>query len=66
MLIGEDQRFFLPASALAGAALLSAASVVSKALVPGLIVPISIVTALVGVPFFFGLILSQDRRWRSW
>jgi iron complex transport system permease protein len=66
MLVGEDQRFFMPASALAGAALLSAASVVSKALIPGLIVPISIVTALVGVPFFFSLILSRDPRWRSW
>jgi iron complex transport system permease protein len=66
MLIGEDQRFFLPASALAGAALLSAASVVSKSIVPGLTFPISIVTALVGVPFFFSLILSTNRRWRSW
>ncbi|HEY8565156.1 MAG TPA: iron ABC transporter permease [Beijerinckiaceae bacterium] len=66
MLIGEDQRFFLPASALAGATLLSAASVVSKSLIPGLTFPISIVTALVGVPFFFALILSNNRRWRSW
>ncbi len=66
MLIGEDQRFFLPASALAGAALLSAASVLSKSLIPGLTLPISIVTALVGVPFFFALILNNHRRWRSW
>ena len=66
MLIGEDQRFFLPASALSGAALLSASSVVSKSLIPGLTFPISIVTALVGVPFFFTLILSNNRRWRSW
>jgi iron complex transport system permease protein len=66
MLIGEDQRFFLPASALSGAALLSASSVVSKTLIPGLTFPISIVTALVGVPFFFSLILSTNRRWRSW
>jgi iron complex transport system permease protein len=66
MLIGEDQRFFLPASALAGAALLSAASVAAKSIVPGLTLPISIVTALVGVPFFFALILSSNRRWRSW
>lgn len=66
MLIGEDQRFFLPASALAGAALLSASSVVSKSLIPGLTFPISIVTALVGVPFFFSLILSTNRKWRSW
>ncbi len=66
MLIGEDQRYFLPASALAGAALLSASSVVSKSLIPGLTFPISIVTALIGVPFFFSLILSTKRRWRSW
>lgn len=66
MLIGEDQRFFLPASALAGAAVLSAASVASKVIIPGLTLPISIVTALVGVPFFFALILSNNRRWRSW
>ena len=61
MLVGEDQRFFLPASALAGATLLSAASVASKALMPGLVFPISIVTALVGIPFFVSLILSNRR-----
>ena len=66
MLIGEDQRYFLPASALAGAALLSASSVASKSLIPGLTFPISIVTALIGVPFFFSLILSTNRKWRSW
>jgi iron complex transport system permease protein len=64
MLVGEDQRFFLPASALAGAVVLSAASVLSKAVVPGLVLPIGIVTALVGVPFFFSLILSTRRH--SW
>ncbi|KFC70529.1 Transport system permease protein [Bosea sp. LC85] len=64
MVIGEDQRFFLPASALAGAAILSASSVVSKSLIPGLIFPISIVTALIGVPFFFSLILTNRKR--SW
>lgn len=62
MLIGEDQRFFLPASALAGAAILSAASVASKTLISGATIPIGIVTALVGVPFFFSLILSNRKR----
>ena len=62
MLIGEDQRFFMPASALAGAAILSASSVASKLLIPGLIFPISIVTALIGVPFFFSLILASRKR----
>lgn len=62
MVIGEDQRFFLPASALAGAAILSGASVASKSIIPGALVPIGIVTALVGVPFFVSLILSSRRR----
>lgn len=63
MLIGEDQRFFMPASALAGALVLSLSSVVSKSLVPGAIFPIGIVTALVGVPFFIALVLSGKRAW---
>jgi iron complex transport system permease protein len=62
MLIGEDQRFFLPASALAGAAMLSLTSVISKSLIPGSIIPIGIITALVGVPFLFSLIMTNRRR----
>jgi iron complex transport system permease protein len=62
MLVGEDQRFFLPASMLAGALILSAASVLSKTIVPGLILPIGIITALVGVPFFVSLIFTSRRR----
>ncbi|MFC3283742.1 FecCD family ABC transporter permease [Litchfieldella rifensis] len=64
MVIGEDQRFFLPASALAGALILSASSVVSKSLVSGTIFPIGVVTSLIGIPFFVSLILSNARR--SW
>jgi iron complex transport system permease protein len=64
ILIGEDQRFFLPASAITGALMLSATSVVSKSIVPGIIFPIGVITALVGVPFFFALILTSKKR--SW
>lgn len=61
MLLGEDQRWLLPGSALAGALLLSAASVASKTIMPGALIPIGIVTALVGVPFFAWLVLSTRR-----
>lgn len=61
MLVGEDQRFFLPASLLTGALMLSASSVVSKTLIPGAIFPIGVVTSLVGVPFFIALILRGKR-----
>ncbi|MGH6805547.1 MAG: FecCD family ABC transporter permease, partial [Ensifer adhaerens] len=62
MLVGEDQRFFLPGSVICGALLLSATSVVSKMIIPGAILPIGVITALVGVPFFFVLIFSNRRR----
>lgn len=61
MLVGEDQRSFLPASALYGALLLSVASIASKTVLPGAIVPIGIVTSLVGVPFFIWLIMRNRR-----
>jgi iron complex transport system permease protein len=64
MLMGEDQRWLLPGAALAGALLLSAASVASKTVAPGAVIPIGIVTALVGVPFFAWLVVASRRaRW---
>ncbi|WP_318496570.1 FecCD family ABC transporter permease [Photobacterium leiognathi] len=59
MLLGEDHRFFLPGSAIAGALLLSLSSIASKSLIPGVILPIGIVTSLIGIPFFMSLILSS-------
>lgn len=64
MLIGEDQRFFLPASALSGALILSVSSVASKTLMAGTVLPIGIVTSLIGIPFFVMLIFSNSRQ--SW
>ncbi|MBX9446138.1 iron ABC transporter permease [Dickeya chrysanthemi] len=59
MIFGEDHRFYLPASALTGALVLSLASVASKNLLPGIIIPVGIVTSLVGVPFFLSIILRN-------
>lgn len=61
MAVGEDQRFLMPASAFAGAFVMAAASVASKSISPGAIIPIGIVTAIVGVPFLFALILKSRR-----
>ncbi|ORM66844.1 FecCD family ABC transporter permease [Pantoea rwandensis] len=59
MMFGEDHRYYLPASALTGALVLSLASVASKNLIPGVIIPVGIVTSLVGVPFFLSIILRH-------
>lgn len=62
IMVGENQRHFLPAAALCGAALLCGASLASKLIVPGVIIPVGIITSIVGVPLFLALILSRTRR----
>ncbi|WP_280562608.1 MULTISPECIES: iron ABC transporter permease [unclassified Chromohalobacter] len=64
LLLGEDQRFFLPGSALCGALILSIGSVLSKVLIPGTVIPIGIITSLVGIPFFLFLVLNNKKA--SW
>ena len=64
MAVGEDQRFFLPFAALASALLMSLTSILSKIINPGVIYPIGIITALIGIPFFVSLILTA--RHRNW
>lgn len=59
LLVGEDQRYFLPATMLAGAAFLSFSSVLSKVIVPGALFPVGIVTSFVGVPFLFWIIWTK-------
>ena len=62
LLVGEEQRYFLPMSALAGALMMSLTSLISKSMTPGVIYPVGIITALIGIPFFISLILSVRRR----
>ncbi|MEE4452128.1 iron ABC transporter permease [Novosphingobium resinovorum] len=62
LLLGEDHRFLLPASMLTGALVMSLASVASKLLVPGVLLPVGIVTSMIGVPVFLTLILRKPQR----
>ena len=60
-LTGPRHGSLVPAVALAGPVFLIAADVVSRILIPGQVVPIGVVTALVGAPGF-ALILIRNRR----
>lgn len=62
LMLGDDHRVYLPGAALAGALVMSLASTASKSVVPGLVLPVGIVTALVGIPLFMTLLLTQRRR----
>jgi iron complex transport system permease protein len=58
LLVGEDHRFFLPAAILSGAVVMSFASVAAKLIIPGVLMPIGIVTSLIGLPFFVALLVA--------
>lgn len=57
--IGPDNRYLLPASALLGACLLLLADAASRTVVAPAELPISIVTAAVGAPFFLWILLRK-------
>ena len=57
LIIGPDHRYLLPASALLGAAFLLLADAVSRLVVAPAELPIGIVTAAVGGPFFLWILL---------
>jgi len=59
LLIGPDHRFLLPAAGLLGASLLLLADVVSRTIVAPAELPIGIVTAAVGAPFFLWILLRR-------
>jgi len=62
LLVGEDQRFALPVTAALGLVVMTLASLVSKLVIPGVVLPIGMVTALLGLPFFIVQVLRQDAR----
>lgn len=49
ILLGEDHRFYLPGSVLIGGLVLSLASIAAKNSIPGVMVPVGIVTSLAGL-----------------
>ncbi|MCL1037331.1 iron ABC transporter permease [Shewanella submarina] len=62
MMVGPDHRLLLPLSALLGAVLLLIADVGARTLMPPSEVPVGLLTALLGAPFFIYLLLKQRQR----
>ena len=60
-LVGPGHDRLLPAAALAGAVFMVLADIVSRIIVPQQVVPIGVVTALVGAPAF-AILLYRARR----
>jgi iron complex transport system permease protein len=56
MLIGPDHRILFPASAMAGAIFLMGADTLARTIIMPEEIPVGIITALCGAPFFFWLL----------
>jgi iron complex transport system permease protein len=63
MIIGPDHRFLLPCSCVTGALLLLSADTVARTIIQPLEIPVGIMTAFVGVPFFLYLMLKRRRQY---
>jgi iron complex transport system permease protein len=62
LVVGPDHRRLLPAAALGGALLLVLADLAARAALPGTELPVGILTALLGAPFFLIVLLRERRR----
>ena len=65
IVIGPDHRYLLPASALFGGVLMLGADMLARTIVSPAELPIGIITALAGAPFFLWVLL-RDRTRNGW
>ncbi len=61
MLIGSDHRWVVPTAALVGATLLVGADAVARTIAAPAEVPVGVICAAMGGPFFLGLIIRNHR-----
>ncbi|WPN49362.1 MULTISPECIES: FecCD family ABC transporter permease [unclassified Pseudomonas] len=59
LLLGTGHARLLPASALGGAVFLIAADVLSRTLIKGQVIPVGVITALVGAPVFALILIGR-------
>ena len=64
LLVGPDHRKVISLSAILGALMMAIADVVSRTLISPAELPIGIITALIGAPFFMWLLVEQKKRLR--
>ncbi|HUC43857.1 MAG TPA: iron chelate uptake ABC transporter family permease subunit, partial [Candidatus Sulfotelmatobacter sp.] len=60
-IFGPDHRLLLPASALGGAATLLAADAAARTLIAPAELPVSVITALIGGPFFLTILMKRGK-----
>jgi iron complex transport system permease protein len=59
LIVGADHRIVLPASALFGAAFLVSCDLAARTLLAPVEIPVGVVTAIIGGPFFLWLLVRK-------
>ena len=62
LIIGPSHNNLIPGSALLGALLLILSDLIARSILPPAQLPLSIITSLIGAPFFIWLIIDQKRK----
>lgn len=60
--VGDDYRFLIPASAVAGGLLLLTADTFGRLIIAPVILPVGAITSFLGAPLFLWLLMRGDRR----
>jgi len=63
MAFGSDHRLLLPAAALGGASFLVAADTAARTLIAPSELPVGVISAFIGAPFFLFLLRTRDTQW---
>ena len=61
MMVGSDYKALLPVSMLLGAVILLAADTLGRTLIPGMEIPVGIVMAVTGGPFFMYMLRKKGK-----
>ena len=63
MALGSDHRLLMPVSALGGSIFLIAADTIARTIISPSELPVGVVTAFIGAPFFIYLLKTRGGRW---
>lgn len=63
MVLGSDHRLLMPVSALGGAIFLIAADTLARTVVSPSELPVGVITAFIGAPFFIYLLKTRGSKW---
>jgi len=66
LLWGTSYRRLLPLASLLGASFLLTADIVARSVISPRVIPLGVVTAIVGAPFFIYLLARSKRKLRAW